>query len=459
MSNYLGDITAGKTIWDLFNTRASATGAPITLAGTPAVSVYKNSTTESTAGVTLTVDYDSRTGMHQWAVDTSADGTFYAAGNDFRVVLTTGTVDGVSQVGVVLAHFSIANRSALRPTTADATLDVNANGEAGMDWGNVGNKTTSNALTGTTIATTQKVDVDTIKTNPVVNAGTFTFPTNATGASTTNITTATGITVSTNSDKTGYSLTQSFPTNFSSLSINASGFMTLADASLTTAKLGTFALAKTTNITGFNDIAATAIVSAGAITTLAGAVVTVTTTGTATNLTNAPTSGDFTSVMKTSLNAATPAVTVSDKTGFSLATSQTFNNTGTWTGNIVGTLSTLTNYTGNTPQTGDSFARIGAAGAGLTALGDTRIAFLDVSVLSRLASVDYSTGNIADAVDVTLSASHGSGAWSTADLTTVSAALVKIQASTYDSASVAGSVITLSNGATQTITTGGRVTA
>lgn len=46
---------------------------------------------------------------------------------------------------------------------------------------------------------------------------------------------------------------------------------------------------------------------------------TVTTATTATNLTNAPTSGDFTSTMKTSLSAATPAVTVSDKTGFSLS--------------------------------------------------------------------------------------------------------------------------------------------
>lgn len=41
---------------------------------------------------------------------------------------------------------------------------------------------------------------------------------------------------------------------------------------------------------------------------------------TVTNLTNAPTAGDFTATMKTSLNAATPAVTVSDKTGFSLST-------------------------------------------------------------------------------------------------------------------------------------------
>ncbi len=78
-------------------------------------------------------------------------------------------------------------------------------------------------------------------------------------------------------------------------------------------------LAKTTNITGFNDIAATAIVSDGtAITTSGGAVVTVT------NLTNAPTAGDFTAAMKTSLNAATPAVTVSDKTGFSLTGSYDF---------------------------------------------------------------------------------------------------------------------------------------
>jgi len=41
-----------------------------------------------------------------------------------------------------------------------------------------------------------KVDVDTIKTNPVVNGGTITLPTNATVASTTNITAAAGCAVS-----------------------------------------------------------------------------------------------------------------------------------------------------------------------------------------------------------------------------------------------------------------------
>jgi len=55
----------------------------------------------------------------------------------------------------------------LKPTTAGRTLDVSAGGEAGVDWANVGSPTTSLALTGTTIATTQKVDLDTIKTQTV----------------------------------------------------------------------------------------------------------------------------------------------------------------------------------------------------------------------------------------------------------------------------------------------------
>jgi len=123
-----GDFTPGKTVIVEFNTH-KADGTPITLAGTPAVSVYKNSTTQSTAGVSLTVDYDSLTGLQHVAIDTSADGTFYAAGNDFRVVITAGTVDSISVVGTVVGSFSLSNRSALRPATADRTLAVDAAGK------------------------------------------------------------------------------------------------------------------------------------------------------------------------------------------------------------------------------------------------------------------------------------------------------------------------------------------
>lgn len=55
----------------------------------------------------------------------------------------------------------------------------------------------------------------------------------------------------------------------------------------------------------------------------------------------------------------------------------------TSTMNLLTAVTTLTTYTGNTPQTGDTFARVGAAGAGLTALGDTRIANLDAAVSTR----------------------------------------------------------------------------
>lgn len=176
MSKYVGDFTAGKTVRIRFNT-SKADGTPITLAGTPAVSVYKGSTTESTSGVTLTVDYDSRTGMHDLVIDTSADGTFYAAANDFDAVITTGTVDSISVVGTVVGTFSLANRSALRPTTADRTLDVSSGGEAGLDWANIGSPTTTVGLSGTTVATVT--------------------------------TTTTASTVTTVSDKTGYSLSSS----------------------------------------------------------------------------------------------------------------------------------------------------------------------------------------------------------------------------------------------------------
>lgn len=82
------------------------------------------------------------------------------------------------------------------PATVYDALFASSGGGMPIDWGAIINKTTSNALTGTTIATTQKVDIDTIKTNAVVNGGTITFPTNATLASTTNITAAAGCAVS-----------------------------------------------------------------------------------------------------------------------------------------------------------------------------------------------------------------------------------------------------------------------
>lgn len=191
---YIGDFRLGDTFDTKFTTR-QISGAPSTLSSSPVISAYVgNSTTELTAGITLSVDFDSRTGLNNVRV-VATSGNGYATASNYQLVITTGTVNSVSVVGEVIAEFSIEARSALMPTTAARTLDVSAGGEAGVDWANVGSPTTALALTGTTIAVTQKVDVDTIKTNPVVNGGTITFPTTATLASTTNITAGTIATV------------------------------------------------------------------------------------------------------------------------------------------------------------------------------------------------------------------------------------------------------------------------
>lgn len=113
MSSYQGDFINESIIRFFFNTTKS-TGEPITFAGSPALAVYKDGVTvESTAGLTLTVNFDSRTGLHSVAIDTNADGAFYAPGSSYHVVVSAGTVDGLSVVGICVGSFSIQNRNNL----------------------------------------------------------------------------------------------------------------------------------------------------------------------------------------------------------------------------------------------------------------------------------------------------------------------------------------------------------
>jgi len=108
--SYQGDYVEDFATFNLkFTTRTTA-GVPSTLGGTPVISIYKaNNTTQSVAGVTLTVDFDSVTGLNNVLIDFSAD-AFYAIANDYQGVITTGTVNGVSVVGEVAFTFSIENR-------------------------------------------------------------------------------------------------------------------------------------------------------------------------------------------------------------------------------------------------------------------------------------------------------------------------------------------------------------
>lgn len=106
MAVYLGNFFLGSSIEYWFNT-TDAPGALITFPSA-AVSVYEsNNASEFTTGASISVDYDSMTGMHKVIVDTSSG---YSANKDYVVWLTAGTVDGVSQVNMVLFQFSIQNR-------------------------------------------------------------------------------------------------------------------------------------------------------------------------------------------------------------------------------------------------------------------------------------------------------------------------------------------------------------
>lgn len=127
--SYHGDIALGNTINIKFTTR-QISGAPFTLAGTPVISAYiGNSLTQITAGITLSVDFDSVTGLNNVAIVASGANGF-TTGTDIELVITTGTVNSVSVVGEVIGSFSIENRSAIRPATAGRTLVVDAAGLA-----------------------------------------------------------------------------------------------------------------------------------------------------------------------------------------------------------------------------------------------------------------------------------------------------------------------------------------
>ncbi len=173
-------------------------------------------------------------------------------------------------------------------TSSVTTVNANVGTTQPTNFTGTGGSATVNS----TVPDTQKVDVNTIKTNPVVNGGTVTFPTTATLASTTNITAATGI------DATKW----------------AGGTIV------------------SPNITGLPLVDVKGFIG--------------------TTLTETST-GYISAAFKHMFDVVSAAFTAS-----------------------------------SVNQTGDNYARIGAAGAGLTALGDTRIANLDATISSRTKPAD-----------------------------------------------------------------------
>jgi hypothetical protein len=163
---YLGDYVEDGTVRFVWSTNG-ADGASITRATNGTVSVYKdNGTTQSTAGITDTEDFDSLTGIHACTIVLTD--AFYEAGKDYAVVLSGATIDGKS-VNAVLAHFSIQNRY-MRGTNSAALATALATVDGIVDDILVDTGTTLPATLTTIDGVVDDILVDTGTTLPAVIA-------------------------------------------------------------------------------------------------------------------------------------------------------------------------------------------------------------------------------------------------------------------------------------------------
>jgi len=117
-----GDYQLEDTVYLPFSTRAFATGIPTALVSGE-VQIYEDSSiTQITAAETLTVSLDGIAGFNMIAVAaTGANG--FGTGQSYTCILSAGTVDSVSVIGEVVAHFTIEMSA--------AALDL-ANGTDGL---------------------------------------------------------------------------------------------------------------------------------------------------------------------------------------------------------------------------------------------------------------------------------------------------------------------------------------
>ena len=107
---HLGDFPVGGVVDFCWESNAAA-GGSITRGTNGTVRVYKNNSATqraSSAGITDSEDFDGLTGIHQLRIDLAdnTDAGFYAAGNEYDIVLEGAVIDGQTK-NAILAHFSI----------------------------------------------------------------------------------------------------------------------------------------------------------------------------------------------------------------------------------------------------------------------------------------------------------------------------------------------------------------
>ena len=124
---YLGDHLPGQPVKFPWSTNAK-TGGSSARSVQGAVRVYKgSSSTEFTAGIVDTPNFDALTGVQYGTLDTTD--SFYVAHEDYSIVLVGAIIDG-EQVNAILGAFSILNRGTnvlLTPGVVSGSLAPSVN--------------------------------------------------------------------------------------------------------------------------------------------------------------------------------------------------------------------------------------------------------------------------------------------------------------------------------------------
>lgn len=392
----------GDTIYFPFDSYDS-NGASVTITGLAVtdIEVYKDGSVtqrSSDNGYTLLdtdgIDFDGSVGLHGFSIDTSdnSDAGFWADGSQYWVHINAVTIDGQT---VRFTYFLPLGFS-LRPTTLGRTLDVATTGEAGMDLGNTTGTLTggqlgvgcfaAGAVTAGAIATDAigSAELATTAVNEIrdaVNGGAYSLDTDSngrirvvdgTGAG--EINTASGAIVQVDqlgaqakldvNAEVDNALDTAIPGSPTANSINER-IKTIDDHDLVTKVPDTLSLSniKTQNADALSDIHMDHLLAVdynpaskpGVATALLNELVE--NNGGVSRFTSAALDQTW-SVGTRALTAATNIT--SDGSAITMSSS-----------GVIGTVNlvnTLTTYTGNTVQTGDIFARLGApAGASVSA--------------------------------------------------------------------------------------------
>lgn len=219
------DYTLEATLDFKFTTRQFSTGAPFAFAG-GVIEIYEdNDIAQITGAETLTLEFDGVTGLHNLRVAATAANGF-ENGKSYHCVVSAGTVDGVSVIGEVVQQFSIG-RSAAAEDLANGTDGLSALNTLLLDIPTVSEFNARTILSASYFdPAVDAVIVGTMNAN-VLNAAAIAAAA-LDGKGDWNI------------GKTGYSLTQVFPTNFADLAITlTTGLVTLAAVTHTGAVIPT----------------------------------------------------------------------------------------------------------------------------------------------------------------------------------------------------------------------------